>query len=129
MAAPSFVIFFTSVAGRFGNRGQGDYGAANETVSKLARWLQGQPQAAKTRICAVSWGPWDTGAGGMVSPEIKAQFDAMGIVPIPQDLGVAAMAAEIRHGRLDQTEVVWGEGPWAKDAARLTPDALRRAAE
>ena len=127
--APGFVIFFTSVAGRFGNRGQGDYGAANETVSKLARWLQGQPQAARTRICAVSWGPWDTGAGGMVSPEIKAQFDAMGIVPIPQDLGVAAMATEIRHGAPDQSEVVWGEGPWARDAARLTPDALRRAAE
>ncbi len=126
---PRFVVFFTSVAGRFGNRGQGDYGAANETVSKFARWLQAQPQAAATRICAVSWGPWDTGAGGMVSPEIKAQFDALGIVPIPPELGVAALAAELRHGSLDEPEVVWGEGPWARDAARMVTAGLIRAAE
>ncbi|MBD3765479.1 MAG: SDR family oxidoreductase, partial [Rhodobacterales bacterium] len=126
---PRFVVFFTSVAGRFGNRGQGDYGAANETVSKFARWLQAQPAASATRICAISWGPWDTGAGGMVSPEIKAQFDALGIVPIPPDLGVAALAAELRHGSRAEPEVVWGEGPWARDAARLTATGLTRAAE
>ena len=126
---PRFVVFFTSVAGRFGNRGQGDYGAANETVSKFARWLQAQPQADATRICAISWGPWDTGAGGMVSPEIKAQFDSLGIVPIPPDLGVAALAAEVRHGCRAEPEVVWGEGPWAADAARLTSAGLHRAAE
>ncbi len=126
---PRFVIFFTSVAGRFGNRGQGDYGAANETVSKLARWLQAQPEAKGTRICAISWGPWDTGAGGMVSPEIKAQFDALGIVPIPPERGVAALAAEVQFGAADEPEVVWGEGPWARDAERLGDSAWNRAAE
>ena len=34
-----FAVFFTSVAGRFGNRGQADYAAANEVVNKLTSVL------------------------------------------------------------------------------------------
>jgi NAD(P)-dependent dehydrogenase (short-subunit alcohol dehydrogenase family) len=107
-----FLVFFTSVAGRFGNRGQGDYGAANETVSKLARVLDARWPG---RVTAVSWGPWDS--GGMVSPEIKAQFDAMNIEPIDPRLGVRALEFEITRGDASACEVVWGRGPWENDAA------------
>ncbi|WP_424969198.1 SDR family NAD(P)-dependent oxidoreductase [Dinoroseobacter sp. S76] len=106
-----FLVFFTSVAGRFGNRGQGDYGAANETVSKLARVLDAQWAG---RVTAISWGPWDS--GGMVSPEIKAQFDAMKIEPIDPYLGVRALEFEITRGDEAASEVVWGRGPWEDDA-------------
>ncbi|WP_424964731.1 SDR family NAD(P)-dependent oxidoreductase [Dinoroseobacter sp. S375] len=106
-----FLVFFTSVAGRFGNRGQGDYGAANETVSKLARVLDAQWAG---RVTAISWGPWDS--GGMVSPEIKAQFDAMKIEPIDPYLGVRALEFEITRGDDAASEVVWGRGPWEDDA-------------
>ncbi|MDD9715198.1 SDR family NAD(P)-dependent oxidoreductase [Dinoroseobacter sp. PD6] len=106
-----FLVFFTSVAGRFGNRGQGDYGAANETVSKLARVLDARWPG---RVTAVSWGPWDS--GGMVSAEIKAQFDAMNIEPIDPRLGVRALEFEITRGRASAPEVVWGRGPWETDA-------------
>ena len=34
-----FAVFFSSIAGRFGNRGQSDYAAANEALNKLAIWL------------------------------------------------------------------------------------------
>src|SRR5262249_39201390 len=34
-----FLVFFSSIAGRFGNRGQADYVAANEVLNKLARRL------------------------------------------------------------------------------------------
>jgi len=105
-----FAVFFTSVAGRFGNRGQGDYGAANETVSKLARVLNASWPAL---VKAVSWGPWD--GGGMVSDEIKAQFAEMRIEPIPPELGVRALELEITRGAGDEPEVVWGRGPWEDD--------------
>ncbi|SMX34720.1 type I polyketide synthase [Actibacterium lipolyticum] len=109
-----FLVFFTSVAGRFGNRGQGDYGAANETVSKLARVLNAD---WPTSVTAVSWGPWDS--GGMVSDEIKAQFNAMKIEPIAPVHGVRALELEITRGSSDEPEVVWGRGPWEEDTTRF----------
>jgi NAD(P)-dependent dehydrogenase (short-subunit alcohol dehydrogenase family) len=106
------VVFFASVAGRFGNRGQGDYGAGNEIVSKLARTLDA---AWPGRVVAISWGPWDS--GGMVTDEIKAQFMQLGIEAIDPALGVAALEVELQQGSKGEPEVVWGRGPWGYDAA------------
>ena len=39
-------VFFSSVSGRFGNRGQADYAAASEILSKLAHSLDGRWPAA-----------------------------------------------------------------------------------
>jgi len=122
-ATVKFLVFFTSVAGRFGNRGQGDYGAANEIVSKLARRLDARWPG---RVKAISWGPWDS--GGMVSPEIRAQFAAMRIEPIPPALGVQALEIEATQGPRDEPEVVWGRGPWQDDdpgQARLPATGAR----
>jgi acyl transferase domain-containing protein/NAD(P)H-dependent flavin oxidoreductase YrpB (nitropropane dioxygenase family)/NAD(P)-dependent dehydrogenase (short-subunit alcohol dehydrogenase family) len=102
-----FLIFFTSVAGRFGNRGQSDYGAANEILSKLALLLNRQWPG---RVVAISWGPWDK--TGMVSPEVKAQFLQNGIEPLSPRLGRRAFDAELRFGRKPDAEIVWGNGPW-----------------
>lgn len=102
-----FLAFFTSVAGRFGNRGQSDYAAANEILSKLALDLD---RRWPTRVVAFSWGPWDK--TGMVSPEIKQQFASLGIVAVPPVQGCAAFDWELRFGRKGDAEVVWGEGPW-----------------
>ncbi|WP_432817446.1 SDR family NAD(P)-dependent oxidoreductase [Sulfitobacter sp. JB4-11] len=110
-----FLIFFTSVAGRFGNRGQADYGAANEVVSKLARRLNAE---WPTKVKAISWGPRDQ--GGMVSKEIKRQFQELGIEAIDPDLGARAFVDEIFYGPGDEPEVVWGLGPWADELARRT---------
>lgn len=103
-----FLVFFTSVAGRFGNRGQADYGAANEVVSKLARRLNAE---WPTKVKAISWGPWDH--GGMVSKEVKQQFQELGIEAIDPELGATALVDEIFYGPGDEPEVVWGLGPWA----------------
>lgn len=122
------LAFFTSVAGRFGNRGQGDYAAANEIVSKLARELDG---AWPARVVAISWGPWDS--AGMVSAEIRAQFERLGIDPIDPAGGVAAFELELSRGLKGEPEVVWGLGPWKEDerrfASRRPEDAKSEAAE
>ena len=73
------VCFFTSVAGRYGNRGQTDYAAANETLNRLAwdlarRWPH-------VTVKAINWGPWGqtTTGAGMVTDAVRAQFLARGI--------------------------------------------------
>ncbi|MGA7384363.1 MAG: SDR family NAD(P)-dependent oxidoreductase, partial [Methylocella sp.] len=111
-----FLAFFTSVAGTFGNRGQSDYGAANEILSKLALHLD---RKWPGRVVAISWGPWDK--AGMVTPEIKRQFAALGIEAIPLDLGRWAFDAEIRFGSKGEAEPIWGAGPWAKTSVTPTP--------
>src|SRR6266478_6519810 len=61
-ASLGFAAFFSSVAGRFGNRGQTDYAAANEALNKLALWLD---RRWPCRVVSLIWGPWS--GVGMVS--------------------------------------------------------------
>jgi acyl transferase domain-containing protein/NAD(P)H-dependent flavin oxidoreductase YrpB (nitropropane dioxygenase family)/NAD(P)-dependent dehydrogenase (short-subunit alcohol dehydrogenase family) len=102
-----FLVFFTSVAGRFGNRGQGDYVAANEVLNKLARRLD---RVWPARVVAINWGPW--AGGGMVSPEVAQQFEARGVRLVPPLAGRRMLDAELRWGRKGAPEVLIGAGPW-----------------
>jgi malonyl CoA-acyl carrier protein transacylase len=60
---PAKIVFFSSVAGRFGNSGQVDYSAANDMLSKLANWLPTQYPGMK--VISIDWGAW--GEVGMAS--------------------------------------------------------------
>ncbi len=60
---PSSIVFFSSVAGRFGNSGQVDYSAANDMLSKFAEWLPGHYHGMKA--ISIDWGAW--GEVGMAS--------------------------------------------------------------
>jgi NAD(P)-dependent dehydrogenase (short-subunit alcohol dehydrogenase family) len=116
-----FFAFFASVAGTFGNRGQSDYGAANEILSKLALHLD---RTWPGRVVAISWGPWDK--TGMVSPEIKRQFEVQGIEAVPPDLGRWALDTELRFGGKGDVCPIWGNGPWApKLRANVPVDVTR----
>jgi NAD(P)-dependent dehydrogenase (short-subunit alcohol dehydrogenase family) len=98
-----FLVFFSSVAGRFGNRGQADYAAANEVVSKLALALQRRWPA---RVCAIDWAPWDK--HGMVSPELKREFARRGVELISPEAGRRAFWDEIQQDPHADGEVVIG---------------------
>ncbi len=100
-----FLVLFSSVSGRFGNRGQGDYAAASEVLNKVAVHLDRQWPG---RIMSINWGPWMK--GGMVSPEVQRQFDQRGIALIPPEVGRRRMDEELRHGRKGQVEVLIGGG-------------------
>ncbi|CAM2066050.1 SDR family NAD(P)-dependent oxidoreductase [Sulfidibacter corallicola] len=96
-----FVVFFSSVAGAFGNRGQVDYAAANDVLDKIAHSLQTR---LKGRVVSINWGPW---AGrGMVSPELEREYARRGIGLIPLESGVAAFMNELHHGSREDTQVV-----------------------
>ena len=74
------ICFFTSVAGRYGNRGQTDYAAANETLNRLA-WSLRRHYGPGVAVKAINWGPWGatTTGAGMVTDQVRRQFEARGI--------------------------------------------------
>ena len=109
------LVLFSSVAGRYGNRGQSDYAAANEVMNRFA-WQMARSWS-NTRVVAINWGPWDT--TGMASEEVKRQFRERGIIPIPLSAGRQFFIDELHYGRKGETEVVAGEGPWEAYEANL----------
>ena len=104
-----FIALFTSVAGCFGNRGQSDYAAANEVVTQLARRMDTK---LSCRIVAFDWGPWEK--KGMVTPEIKRQFEARGIELVQPADGRRYVDEELRFGQKGEVRVIYGDGPWGR---------------
>lgn len=95
-----FVVFFSSVAGRFGNIGQADYSAANEVLNKLAGQLSFAYPAL--HALAINWGPWDA---GMVSDDLRRLYAARGIAPIAPAAGRRHFLDLLERGR-DRHEIV-----------------------
>ena len=106
-ASLRFLVFFSSIAGCFGNRGQSDYAAANAVLNSLANWLDVRWPG---RVVAMNWGPW--GGQGMASGELAGMFAARGITPINPEAGRRAFLDELRLGRKGESEVIVGAGPW-----------------
>ena len=110
-----FFIMFGSVAGRYGNSGQADYGVANELLNRFAWQLRALwPQTAK--VAVLNWGPWlGTRHGtGMVSRETRRKFEAKGVQLIEPNGGALVCREEILHGPIEDVEIIVGEGPWEK---------------
>jgi acyl transferase domain-containing protein/NAD(P)H-dependent flavin oxidoreductase YrpB (nitropropane dioxygenase family)/short-subunit dehydrogenase len=102
-----FLALFSSISGRFGNPGQGDYAAANEVLNKLAGWLDARWPG---RVVALNWGPWKT--AGMVSAQVQRLMSQRGIQLITPEHGVTALIDELERGRKGDVEVLLGAGPW-----------------
>lgn len=100
-----FLVFFSSVSGRFGNRGQADYAAASEGLNKLAQYLD---QRWPARVVSINWGPWLS--TGMVEPEVRRQLSDRGVELIPPEMGRQRFHEELRFGRKGEVEVTVGGG-------------------
>jgi len=96
-----FVLFFSSVSGRFGAPGQCDYSAANEVLNKLANRLG--RRWPDVRVASLNWGPWD---GGMVTEDIGRFLRSKGIDTIPNARGVALCLDELTRANGPHAEVV-----------------------
>ncbi len=94
-----FIVFFSSVSGAFGNRGQVDYAAANDTLDKLAHDLHRKMSA---RVLSINWGPW--GGVGMVSPELESEYLKRGVGLISPEAGVVSFMDELLYGH--DTQVI-----------------------
>ena len=125
-----FLALFSSVAGRYGNRGQADYAAANEILNRLAWQLQAR-FGSTTKVVSVNWGAWarTTHGLGMLTPETTRQFRERGLKLIEPEPGGRFLVDELLFAPPDEVEVIAGEHDWDayEDAAgRATPDADTR---
>jgi NAD(P)-dependent dehydrogenase (short-subunit alcohol dehydrogenase family)/acyl carrier protein len=95
------LALFTSIAGRYGNRGQCDYAMANEALTRTGLRLARQG----VRVKAFDWGPWD---GGMVDSSLRKQFQASGIELIGLAEGAQFFCDELESGDASVEVVVGG---------------------
>ncbi len=116
-AATRYFVLFGSIAGAFGNRGQVDYAAANDALDTLAHTLNRRD--VETRTLAIDWGPWSASGGGMVSPELEAEYARRAIGTIDPSDGVEALVRELTWGTRVDAQVVYA----CADAASLAGEA------
>lgn len=98
------LILFSSVAGFYGNIGQTDYAIANEILSRAAHLFRSNHP--NTHVAAINWGAWDS---GMVSGELKAQFEAAGVKLVNSEGGAAMMVNAFHTDFANQPQVVIGD--------------------
>jgi NAD(P)-dependent dehydrogenase (short-subunit alcohol dehydrogenase family)/acyl carrier protein len=104
------MVFFGSVSGVFGNRGQVDYGAANDALDELA---EAANLSRPGRVVSIDWGPW--ASTGMVSPEVAREYARLGIGLIDPDDGTRALLDELAGSP---------DGPGHVVVMRARPEAL-----
>lgn len=87
-----FLIFFSSVAAFFGNRGQSDYAIGNEVLNKMSYKLKKLYPSCK--VVSINWGPWD---GGMIDSSLKRSLADRDISVIPIDEGIEFFMEQFRY--------------------------------
>ncbi|MFD5512875.1 SDR family oxidoreductase [Streptomyces sp. NPDC127051] len=108
---PRFVVCFGSISAVVGNRGQGDYAAANDAQEELAaEWAA----ATGRRALTVHWGPWAPGGDhtGMVTPELASEYARRGIQLIDPEEGTLSLLRELAWGDPSHTAVVYTASGW-----------------
>lgn len=98
-----FVIFFSSIASVYGNRGQTDYAAANSVMDKYAWALK---EKIKGKVMAINWGPWK--GAGMVSATLEKEYERRGISLIPLQDGMETFVNELKYGNESQVLIMAG---------------------
>ncbi|MGD9702702.1 MAG: SDR family NAD(P)-dependent oxidoreductase [Acidimicrobiia bacterium] len=85
-------VVFSSVAGRFGNRGQTDYAAANDLLCKITSHLR--RTRPDTRGLALDWTAWG-GIGMATRGSIPKIMELAGVEMLPAEAGVAWIRREL----------------------------------
>ena len=99
-----FFALFASITSRYGNRGQSDYAAANEVLSKFACDLD---RKWPGRVVSVAWGPW--AEVGMVA-DLAKHLVARGLKLIEPAVGAGFAVDEVIFGTKGEPEVIVAGG-------------------
>ena len=90
---PRGMLFFSSVAGRFGNSGQTDYAAANDLMCKVASAIRNQYPGLKA--VAIDWSAWG-GVGMATRGNIPALMKLAGIDMVPPEQAAPMVLRELQ---------------------------------
>ncbi len=93
---PRGMVFFSSVAGRFGNSGQTDYAAANDLLCKLTSAIRNQYPEIKA--VAIDWSAWG-GVGMATRGNIPTLMKMAGIDMVPPEQAAPMVRAELLASR------------------------------
>ncbi|NJQ05130.1 type I polyketide synthase [Streptomyces lonarensis] len=85
------LVLFSSVAGLVGNRGQGNYAAANVVLDALAH----RRRAGGLRGVSLAWGLWADGMGSDLTDAELARIKKAGLAPLASDQGLALFDAAL----------------------------------
>ena len=89
---PRGLVFFSSVAGRFGNSGQTDYAAANDLLCKVASAMRNQYPGLKAVV--IDWSAWG-GVGMATRGNIPTLMKLAGIDLVPFEQAAPMVRAEL----------------------------------
>ncbi|HKV12191.1 MAG TPA: SDR family NAD(P)-dependent oxidoreductase [Thermoanaerobaculia bacterium] len=88
-------VVFSSIAGRFGNGGQGDYSAANDLLCKsVSAFRRTRPGALGIALDWTAWG----GIGMATRGSIPKVMEAAGIDMLPPEVGIPVARRELAAG-------------------------------
>ena len=93
---PRGIVFFSSVAGRFGNSGQTDYAAANDLLCKITSTFRNQAPGIKA--VAIDWSAWG-GVGMATRGNIPTLMKMAGIDLVPPEQAAPMVRAELLASR------------------------------
>jgi NAD(P)-dependent dehydrogenase (short-subunit alcohol dehydrogenase family) len=110
----AMLCMFSSVAARYGNRGQAAYAMANEVLNRVAH-AEARRRGKSCIVRSINWGPWES---GMVTPALAKHFAGMNVPLIGLAEGARTFAKEMLSGASD-AEVVIG-GPLSARVPELT---------
>jgi NAD(P)-dependent dehydrogenase (short-subunit alcohol dehydrogenase family) len=116
-------VFFGSVSGVYGNRGQVDYAAANDALDYLASALCGRFAGPTVTL---DFGPWS--GAGMVTPELAREYERRDIPLIPLKYGIAEISRALFEGNAESAASS-APAHWVVTAAppeAFTPDLATR---
>jgi acyl transferase domain-containing protein/NAD(P)-dependent dehydrogenase (short-subunit alcohol dehydrogenase family) len=101
------VMCFGSGAGRFGNRGQSDYCAANSQMAALLPVLC-QDHPRKPRSVTLDWTAWQDVGAAVANADVKSLVKATGVTAIRPQEGIYWFLGELALG-MDQEVVIFEE--------------------
>lgn len=113
-----FLVFFSSVAARFGCAGSSDYAAANEALNRLACKLNREWPA---RVVAINWGPW--AEVGMATQYSEAFHRKRGFSSLSVAAGCRRLLEELAYGAKSEPEVALYASP-SSAASALPQEGL-----
>jgi phosphopantetheinyl transferase len=125
------IIGFGSVSGRFGNRGQVDYSAANDGLAHYLRFID---RTSEMRAKIIHWPPWSD-IGMASGGSVKAFLEEAGIDFISPGEGAEILKGEMTHwaDSFEETVVCGRLGPFEWDAFHIpglkVPAAVRLAGQ